>query len=243
MKIEIWSDYTCPFCYIGKRNLESALEDFVGKDQVKIEYKSYQLDPNAEKYAGQDFYESMAKKFGSVEQAKQMTASITEQAKAVGLEFNFDTMKPTNTFDAHRLNKLAQTYGKDKELAERLLRANFTDSADVGNIETLAQLAEEVGIDKQKALATLQDESAFREAVLTDISEAKEFGITGVPFFILNRKYAISGAQPKETFMQALEKVREEEQPKPVFEDLSRDSNNGAACADGSCANPNKADS
>src|SRR5699024_3442711 len=130
-----------------------------------------------------------------------------------------------------------------KELAERLLRANFTDSEDVGNIETLVQLAEEVGIDKQKALATLQDESAFRETVLTDISEAKEFGITGGPFFILNRKYAISGEKSKETFIQALEKVWEEEQPKPLFEDLSGDSNNGAACADGSCANPNEADS
>src|SRR5699024_1008180 len=130
---------------------------------------------------------------------------------------NFDTMKPTNTFDAHRLNKLAQTYGKDKELAERLLRANFTDSEDVGNIETLAQLAEEVGIDKQKALATLQDESAFRETVLTDISEAKEFGITGVPFFILNRKYAISVEQPNKTFKQDLKKVKEEEQLKTLF--------------------------
>src|SRR5699024_1079633 len=243
MKIEIWSDYTCPFCYIGKRNLESALEDFTGRDRVELEFKSYQLDTNAEKYAGQDFYESMAKKFGSVEQAKQMTESITEQAKAVGLEFKFDTMKPTNTFDAHRLNKLAQTYDKDKELAERLLKANFTDSEDIGNIETLAQLAEEVGIDKREALETLQDESVFHEAVLTDISEAKEFGITGVPFFILNRKYAISGAQPKETFMQALEKVQAEEQPKPVFEDLSGENTTGAACADGSCANPNEADS
>lgn len=241
MKIEIWSDYTCPFCYIGKRNLESALEIFTGKDQVELEFKSYQLDPNAEKYAGQDFYEDMAKKFGSVEQAKQMTEGITEQAKAVGLEFNFDTMKPTNTFEAHRLNKLAQQHGKDKLLAERLLKANFTDSEDVGNIETLALLAEEVGLDKTEALEVLQDETAYRDAVLTDISEAQEFGITGVPFFIINRKYAISGAQPKETFMQALEKVQAEEQPKPVFEDLSGDSE--AACADGSCANPNVTDS
>jgi len=242
MKIEIWSDYTCPFCYIGKRNLETALADFHGKDQVEVEFKSYQLDPNAEKYAGQDFYESMAAKFGGVERAKQMTAGIAERAKEVGLTFHFDTMKPTNTFDAHRLNKYASQHGKDQEIAEKLLQANFTDSEDVGNLDTLANIAEDVGLDKTKALETLQDETAFRDDVNTDLHEAQQFGITGVPFFLINRKYAISGAQPVETFTQALEKVFEEEQPKPVFEDLSGESATDAACADGSCANPNTTD-
>lgn len=240
MKIEIWSDYTCPFCYIGKRNLEAALANFSGKDQVDVEFKSYQLDPQAEKYNGQDFYESMGAKFGGVDRAKEMTSGIANQAKAVGLEFNFDTMKPTNTFDAHRLNKFAQQHGKDKEVAEKLLRANFTDSEDVGNLETLSDIAEEAGLDKDETLTTLQDETAFRNEVNTDIQEAQNFGITGVPFFLINRKYAINGAQPVETFTQALEKVFEEEQPKPAFEDLSTDA--GAACADGSCENPNEKD-
>ncbi|HLR70019.1 MAG TPA: DsbA family oxidoreductase [Pseudogracilibacillus sp.] len=243
MKIEIWSDYTCPFCYIGKRNLETALRDFSGKDQVEVEFKSYQLDPNAEKYTGQDFYESMAAKFGGVERAKQMTAGIAEQAKEVGLTFHFDTMKPTNTFDAHRLNKYACQQGKDQEIAEKLLQANFTDSEDVGNLETLANIAEDVGLDKTEALETLQDETAFRDDVNTDLHEAQQFGITSVPFFLINRKYAISGAQPVETFTQALEKVLEEEQPKPVFQDLSGESATDAACAEGSCANPNTTDS
>lgn len=242
MKIEIWSDYTCPFCYIGKRNLEAALNNFSHQDQVEVTFKSYQLDPQAEKYAGQDFYESMAAKFGGMERAKQMTEGITTQAKTVGLEFNFDTMKPTNTFDAHRLHKFAQVHGKAKEVAEALLQANFTDSQDVGDLEVLASIAESAGLNKQEALTTLQDDAAFRDDVQTDLKEAQEFGITGVPFFLINRKYAISGAQPVETFTQALEKVFEEEQPKPVFEDLSGESGSDTACADGSCANPHTKD-
>lgn len=238
MKIEIWSDYTCPFCYIGKRKLETALADFPGKEHVEVIFKSYQLDPNAEKYSGQDYYESMGEKFGSVERAKQMTAGLTEQAKQEGLIFHFDTMKPTNTFDAHRLQKYANTFGKDKVITEKLLQANFTDSEDIGDLETLATLAEAAGMDKAATLATLQDETAYRDEVLHDIREAKEFGITGVPFFIINRKYALSGAQPTETFVQALEKVWQEENPKPVFEDLSSESEIDVACADGSCAIP-----
>lgn len=237
MKIEIWSDFVCPFCYIGKRKLESALNEFRGKDRVEIEFKSYQLDPGAEKYHGQDFYESMGKKFGSAAQAKQMTQSIAAQAAEVGLDFRFDTMKPTNTFDAHRMTKYAKTLGKDDVLAEKLLYANFTESKDVGNTAVLTELAIEAGLPKEEAAAVANDPDAYAGDVRTDIEEARQFGVQGVPFFVFNRKYAISGAQPKEAFLQALEKVLEEEPVMP-FEDLATESGAGGVCADGSCEVP-----
>lgn len=235
MKIEIWSDYVCPFCYIGKRQLEKALKQFPQKDDVDIEFKSYQLDPNTPPYTGQDFYEGMAEKFGGVEQSKQMMAGIAEQAKTVGLDFYFDTMKAANTFDAHRLAKFAKEHGKDANLSEKLLYANFTESKDIGNLETLAEIAEDAGLNKAEALATLQDKQAYAEDVQADIKEAQQFGITGVPYFIINRKYALSGAQQTETFVQALEKVFEEEKPKPMFENLAPDSEADGACGDDGC--------
>jgi len=211
MKIEIWSDYVCPFCYIGKRKLEEALENFPHKDDVEVTYKSYELDPNAPLYDGQDYYETLAKKFGSVDQVKQMTSNVKEQANLVGLDFQFNTMKQTNTFDAHRLAKYAETKGKGNDISEKLLSAHFIESKDVGNKEELGNIAASVGLKKEDAMEVLQDEQAFRAEVENDLNEAKQFQITGVPFFIINRKYAISGAQPTETFSQALQQVWEEE--------------------------------
>lgn len=236
MKIEIWSDVVCPFCYIGKRKLEEAIEKFAHPEDIEIEFKSYQLDPDAKHYDGRDFYEDMAKKFGSVEQVKQMTAGVAQQANLVGLPFNFDDMKPTNTFDAHRITKYAKEHGKDNEISEKLLQANFIDAKDVGNIETLADIAAEVGLDREDALTVLRDKDKFVAAVHADIAQAGEYGIQGVPYFIINQKYAISGAQPTEVFTGALQKVWDEENPKPVFEDLSGETD--LSCADGSCAVP-----
>ncbi len=238
MKIEIWSDYVCPFCYIGKRKLEEALANFPQKDQVDIEFKSYQLDPDAQPYTGQDFYESMAKKFGSIEQSKQMTVSITEQAKLVGLDFRFDTMKPTNTFDAHRLTKYAKVRGKNEAISEKLLYANFTESEDIGDVETLAKIAEEVGLDKEETLAMLHNKQAYADEVKIDLDEAKQFGITGVPYFIFNRKYVLSGAQQSDVFTQALNKVWEEEQSTTTFESLATTNNSEIACGEDGCDIP-----
>lgn len=198
MKIEIWSDYVCPFCYIGKRKLEVALDEIRGKDLIEVEFKSYQLDPDTPKYSGQNFYESMGVKFGGADKAKQMMGSIVQQAKEVGLEFNFETMKPTNTFDAHRMTKFAKVHGKDAVLAEKLLYANFTQSKDVGNEEILVELAVEAGLSREEALAVVSNSEAYADEVRADIEEAKQLGVTGVPFFVFNRKYAISGAQPPE---------------------------------------------
>lgn len=238
MKIEIWSDVVCPFCYIGKRKLEMALDKFPHKEEVKIEFKNYQLDPNTPPYTGQDFYESMAVKFGSVEQSKQMMVGITQQAKAVGLDFHFDTMKPANTFDAHRLTKFAKTLGKDAAISERLFYANFTESKDIGNIETLTSIAVEVGLNKKETLKVLQDKKAYAKEVKHDIEEAKQLGVTSVPTFIINGKYALSGAQETETFTQALNQVWEEENTITPLEKLSPNSESDAACGPEGCDVP-----
>lgn len=239
MKIEVWSDYVCPFCYIGKRRLELALEQFPHKDQVEVEFKSFQLDPNTPKYSEQSIYEALATKFGTTEeQVREMNKGMIAQAADIGLTYNYDNMKPTNTFDAHRIAKFAKTVGKEKELTENLLHGYFTDSKNVGDLETLADIAEASGIDREKALEVLNDEKAFAVDVKNDQIIAQQLRITGVPFFVINQKYAISGAQPLETFTSALEKVWEEENPKPLFEDLSQDT--GAVCTDESCIIPTK---
>jgi predicted DsbA family dithiol-disulfide isomerase len=240
MKIQVWSDFVCPFCYIGKRRLELALEQIPFKDQVKVEYKSFELDPNAPLYSGQNIHEILAAKYRiSVENAKEMNEGVGQQAKTVGLTYHFDTMKPTNTFDAHRLAKFAQKLGKENEIVEKLLYAYFTESKNIGDIGTLADIAESVGINREEALKTLKDETAFANDVRIDERIAQQYGITGVPFFIINEKYAISGAQPLETFIRALNKVWEEENPKPIFEDLS-DNTDNAFCTDESCTIPSK---
>ncbi|WP_407268530.1 DsbA family oxidoreductase [Radiobacillus sp. PE A8.2] len=241
MKIEVWSDFVCPFCYIGKRRLEMALDAFPHKEDVEVEFKSFELDPNAPAYTEVGIYESLAKKFGSSEaQVREMNKGLIAQAAEIGLEYNYDNMRPTNTFDAHRLAKYANTVGKESELTEKLLHGYFTDSKNVGDIDTLVQIAEASGIDREKALEVLNEKSAYANDVRADVQMAQQIGVSGVPFFVVNSKYAISGAQPIETFTSALEKVWQEENPKPQFEDLS--SGDDGVCTDDSCAVPSKDD-
>jgi predicted DsbA family dithiol-disulfide isomerase len=241
MKIEVWSDYVCPFCYIGKRRLEEALEQFPQKDQVEVEFKSFELDPNVPKKNEQSVYEMLARKYGmTVEQAKQMTRNVSEQAASVGLSYHFDNMKEINTFDAHRLAKFAKTHGKEAEVTEKLLYAYFTESKHIGEYETLADIAAAAGLDRQEALAVLHDQNAFANDVRVDEAIAQQYRITGVPYFVINQKYAISGAQPLETFKGALQKVLEEESASPILQDLSTGSVDEAGCKDGSCVIPNQ---
>jgi predicted DsbA family dithiol-disulfide isomerase len=241
MKIEVWSDFVCPFCYIGKRRLEQALAQFPHKDQVEIEYKSFELDPNAPKDSDKNIHELLASKYGmTVEQAKQQNDGIRQHAASVGLTYHFDTMKPTNTFDAHRLAKFAKTKGKEAEITEKLMYAYFTESKHIGDHETLADIAESAGLDRQEALKVLEDKNAYANDVRIDQAIAQQYGIRGVPYFVINQKYAISGAQPTETFINALNKVWEEETSVPKFQDLSTDSAEDASCVDGSCAVPGR---
>ncbi|MFD0047739.1 DsbA family oxidoreductase [Actinomycetes bacterium NPDC127524] len=239
MKIEVWSDFVCPFCYIGKRRLEAALSQFPHKDQVEVEFKSFELDPNSALNAGENIHEMLAKKYGmSIEQAKQANAGIGQQAQSEGLEFNFENMKPTNTFDAHRLAKFAKLHGKEAVLTEKLLYAYFTESKIVSDPEVLADIAEASGLDREEAKEVLSDKNAYAADVRQDESMAQQYGITGVPYFVINQKYAISGAQSAETFTGALQQVWQEENPVQKLKDLSGDTPADAFCADGSCAVP-----
>lgn len=211
MKVEIWSDFVCPFCYIGKRRFESALEQFITQQNVIVEYKSFELDPCAAKNPSKNIYEMLADKYKvTTEKAKEMNMNIARQAKEIGLDFCFDTMKPTNTFDAHRLAKYAYTHGKGADLIERLFHAYFTNSQQISDADTLVQLAVEIGLNK-KDVKTLLHSNDYILAVRNEQKRAKQLGITGVPFFVFNEKYAVSGAQPTSVFMEVLEKVSAEE--------------------------------
>lgn len=208
MKIDIWSDYVCPFCYLGKRRLELALKDYEHKDEVEIVFKSFELDPSAKKKYEDSLHEIIAKKYGiSVEQAKASNLQLVEQAKEVGLNYNFEDIIPTNTFDAHRLSHYAKAEGKAKELSERILKAYFVDSLYISDFEVLAGLAEEVGLDHKKAIEILES-GAYAEKVREDEKDATRFGIQGVPYFVFDGKYAVSGAQSPEVLLEVLRKVR-----------------------------------
>lgn len=208
LKIEIWSDVMCPFCYIGKRKIENAIREFSNKDQVEIEWKSFQLDPRTKSQPGKSTYDYLAEKYGRDRQwSVEMHENVTNQAKAEGLEFNFDKAIIANSLDAHRLSHLAKKQGKGNELEELIFKAYFTEGKDVSEIEILVKLGRNVGLDENE-IRNMLDSNQFKEEVQNDIIEAQQ-GVRGVPFFVLDRKYVISGAQPQEVFSETLEKAWE----------------------------------
>lgn len=205
MQVEIWSDIMCPFCYIGKRKFETALSQFDGHDDVEVIWKSFQLDPNQPTLPDKSIYEYLSERKGmSVEQAHQMIGQITMRAEQVGLTFNFDTAVTANSFDAHRLLHLAQEAGKQDETKEALLSAYFTEGKNIADAGTLTQIGEKVGLDAGRVNAMLQSDE-YTDDVQHDIYESRQLGVQGVPFFVLNRKYAVSGAQESDTFLGALQ--------------------------------------
>ncbi|MBO1512067.1 DsbA family oxidoreductase [Metabacillus bambusae] len=211
MLIEIWSDIVCPYCYIGKRRLEEALAKFQHKEEVKIEYRSFELNPDAKVHYDEDNVELLSKKYGtSKEQIKAMNLQLTEQAKEIGLTYHLDKIKATNTLNAHRLIQLAKQYGKENEMVERLFKAYFTEVRHVGETKTLIELASEIGLDQEKVQSMLNS-NEYEVDVRVQEQEAQQIGVTGVPFYVINRKYAISGAQPSDVFLEVMEKVRVEE--------------------------------
>lgn len=235
MKIEIWSDFVCPFCYIGKRKLEQALEKFPERDQVVLEFKSYQLDPDANDDPELNFYEIFSKLKGiPIDQAKMMNEQIGKQAAQIGLTYNFDTMRYPNTLDAHRVAKYADTKGKGAEITERFLYAHFTESKLLSDADTLVELAKEVGLDEEEVREVVETKK-FEKKVDEDIDLARQLGVQGVPFFVFNEKYAVSGAQPTETFLSALEKVWEEEKQKPALQSLDPKESKTSYCTDEGC--------
>lgn len=230
MKIEIWSDVMCPFCYIGKNNFEQALNKLPFKDEVEVEWKSFQLDPTLAPNKTQDTIQYFKEKKGVAEpQAAQMLGQVTQMGKGAGIDFNFEKTLITNTFSAHKLLHLAKKHNKSNEMEEALFIAHFIDGKNVGDIEVLVDLAESLGIDKEEARQAVTTDQLDYE-VNQDIQEARNNGISGVPFFVLNGKYAVSGAQPAEVFENALQQTYKE--TVSPFKDLSGE--NGASCdADG----------
>lgn len=210
MKIEIWSDVVCPFCYIGKRHLETAIADLQMDNNVEIEWKSFELNPDATPKPGVSIYEALAESKGMpLEQVHSMTSQVVERAAAVGLDFKFDQAVVANTAKSHKLLHFAKSKGLQQPLKERLLHAYFTEGADLNDDSVLAGLAQELGLDKELALAALHQEEMDNEFRM-DVNEARQIGISGVPFFVFNRKYAVSGAQPIDTFKQALNQIQTE---------------------------------
>lgn len=209
MKIDIWSDIACPFCYIGKRNLETALKDFEGGDAVEIVYHSYQLNPNASKEGQRNSVEQLANSYGtSTSQAQKMIDRVVSMAKDVGLHYNYDAIINTNTLDAHRLSHYAKKFNKDKEIVEELFKAHFIEGLDIGDIEVLSKLGDRVGLDSEDIVKVLNSDE-FNSEVDEDKYMARQYEISSVPFFIFNNKHAISGAQPPEAFLETMKKARE----------------------------------
>jgi predicted DsbA family dithiol-disulfide isomerase len=206
MKIEVWSDIMCPFCYIGKRHLELALQQFP-EMEVELVWKSFQLDPTITPQPGKDVYSYLAERKGmSLEESKQMHQHVVDRAAEVGLVYNYDKAIIANSFDAHRLLHLAKRNGKGDQLKEKLLAAYFTEGKDFGDKQVLTQLGEEVGLNEPDIHTVLYTDMFARE-VQSDIQEAQEIGVRGVPFFVFDRKYAVSGAQPIEAFVETIQAV------------------------------------
>lgn len=207
MKIEIWSDIMCPFCYIGKRHLETALGQFPDQ-HFEIEWKSFQLDPTIVPQPDKNVYEYLAERKGvSLEESKQMHAGVVARAAEVGLDYRFEKAVVSNSFDAHRLIQLAKTKGLGDPIEETFFKAYFTEGRDLNDKDTLMELCVGIGLNALDVKEVLEDETQFAGAVRNDISEAQQIGVRGVPFFVFDRKYAISGAQPIEHFEQTIQEV------------------------------------
>ncbi len=206
MKVEIWSDIMCPFCYIGKRKFETALGKFEGSERVEVEWHSFQLDPTMQYQPGKDLYTYLAEMKGQTrEWSINIHNQLTGTAKAVGLEYNFGKAVIANSFDAHRLIQLAKKHGLGDNVEERLFGAYFTEGVNVSDHLTLLELGVEIGLDRREVAEMLAGD-AFSDEVDKDIDEARQLGVSGVPFFVMNRKYAVAGAQSQEVFTQVLEK-------------------------------------
>jgi predicted DsbA family dithiol-disulfide isomerase len=208
MKVEIWSDYVCPFCYIGERKLELALEQTGMKDDVEIVFNSFELDPNAKKSYDDNINQLMAKKYGmSIEQATKNNNNIIKAAKGVGLDYNFENLKRTNTFDAHRLSHYAKEKGKLNEYTKAIMKSYFTDSLNISDFDVLTSIAVEVGLDRAEALKILES-SEFAKEVRQDESNAHSRKIDGVPYFLFDGKEAVHGAQAVDTFVSVIEGLK-----------------------------------
>jgi len=216
MKVEIWSDVVCPWCYIGKRRFEKALAGF--PHEVEVTYHSFELDPSAPVTSGETVTDSLAQKYGGHERVAAMQEHVRRQAAEEGLTFRLEETPHANTIDAHRLLHLALAEGgreQQARLKETLLAAYFEDARDLSDHAVLREIAVAQGLDEARVDEVLGSRE-YADTVRSDVAQAAAYGATGVPFFVFEGKYAVSGAQPTEVFGQVLEQVREATQPTPV---------------------------
>ncbi len=224
MKIEIWSDYACPFCYIGEKRLEKALAQIPDGDKIEIEFKSFELDPTADKKVVSSTVERFAKKYGMSEtDAAQQIEGISILGRREGIDFKYISTRYTNTFDSLRLTKFAQEKGH-YEIIEKLFDAYFTKNLELADREVLKKIAVECGLNEKEVEKVLDGEK-YSEEVRRDEYEATVNGIHGVPYFVIDGKYSLSGAQPVEVIKQAIEDV--------VAEEISEKFNGMTCGADG----------
>jgi predicted DsbA family dithiol-disulfide isomerase len=229
MKVEIWSDVMCPFCYIGKRKFEEALSEFGHKDDIKVIWKSFQLNPDLKTQTDKNIYEYLAEQKGwTLEYSRNVHAQMTAKAKESNLDYNFDAVIPANSFNAHRLSHLAAQYNLQDAAEERLFKAYFTEGKNIDNPDTLVQLGVEIGLQEDKVRNMLKGD-LFTAEVEQDMFEAQQIGVRGVPFFVMDRKYAVSGAQPITVFIGALERAYQEAEK----EKLQTSDADGASCSIG----------
>ncbi|WP_062241761.1 DsbA family oxidoreductase [Brevibacterium epidermidis] len=243
MKIEIWSDIACPWCYIGKRRFEDALGTFAHKDDVDVQWRSFQLDPSLPDHFDGTETEYLSQMKGMpAAQVRQMFDHVTQQAAAVGLNYDFDSIVVANSFTAHRFLHFAKTHGLMSQAKEALLSGHFEKGRDIGDIDYLAEVGREIGLDSDEVRRVLATDE-HSEEVRSDISEARSLGANGVPFFVINRKYGISGAQPADVFTQALETAWDEGQkltvlarpPQSTDKDKADELTEGAVCGPDGC--------
>jgi predicted DsbA family dithiol-disulfide isomerase len=207
MQVEIWSDVVCPWCYLGKRRFERALESFSHRDEVNVVYRSFELDPSAPAGVTTPTVERLASKYGmSPDQASDAQRQMEQRAAEDGLEFRMAGLRSGNTRDAHRLLHLAKARGRQAELAERLHRAYFTEQGSIFDHASLADLAVQAGLDRDEVTRVL-DSDEYADAVDTDEAMAQALGATGVPLFVIDRRYGISGAQPADLIVRALDQA------------------------------------
>ncbi|WP_369238555.1 DsbA family oxidoreductase [Streptomyces sp. R21] len=237
MRVEIWSDIACPWCYVGKARFEKALDAFPHRDEVEVVHRSFELDPGRAKGDIQPVIKMLTKKYGMSEaQAQAGEENLGTQAAAEGLDYRTRDRDHGNTFDMHRLLHFAKEQGRQDELIGLLYKANFAEERTVfDDDERLVELAVAAGLDADAARKVLADPAAYADAVRADEREAAELGANGVPFFVLDRKFGVSGAQPAEVFTQALTQAWGERPPLKLIQDASADAE---ACGPDGCAVP-----
>lgn len=233
MKVEIWSDVACPWCAVGRRRFEGALERFEHRDEVEVIWRSFELDPSAPRRHGRPQPELLAAKYGvPLAQAREMNARMSAAAASEGLAFDLDRSQVGNTFDAHRLIHYAAAHGRRDETVDRLFRAYLGEGRAIGERETLVELAAEAGLDAD-AVRTMLASDAYADAVRADEARARMFGISGVPFFAIDERVGVSGAQPSEVLLEVLEEAWRERETAVAGRS---DDKPADGCEDGYCA-------